>query len=488
LIPILLTLLACFQAKKSPYDVQTPTGGLFSFAFSPSGSKTSEFSLTGSEENNTQNSTPSFAIPSTHRFFTKGVSLSLSPSSTEGFSNWSIQPSLPTNLSLNPENGILTCACPSSMPYHKASYTITSTHSSGSNVSKNIELEILHPYQLLDGGSGVTTLNHFNGYPIEYQGKLFVFIKQGAIHVRVWDGVNFGSTAWISATPTNGLGTVSAEYPKAIVWNDKLYAMWPEGNLVKLFRYDGGVAWVEINNGANNYINQNNTQTISSEHIVPAIYSSRLIVCFLQNNNLIKTIIYDGVNFQEHSFSLTNLVGLAVQEYNNALYYAYSETGNKTYVAKAKPDFSGFDSVDPLSYTTNTTGQPRFMVADNRLYCAWQEFNGHFEIRLKVFNGSVWTSLDGHPGNSLINFNTLTSTYPTMVYHNGNIVMGFLEGSNLRAKVYRNGEWMSLGIAPDYNLRITDIASYPRITLVQNLPIFTWSENLKTHVRGFLDY
>ncbi|WP_168120423.1 S-layer homology domain-containing protein [Paenibacillus sp. HB172176] len=115
-------------------------------------------------------------------------------------------------------------------------------------------------------------------------------------------------------------------------------------------------------------------------------------------------------------------------------------------------------------------------VYDNALYAAWSEAG---QIRVKSFDGDTWTSVDG--GATGLNISGSVAGFPVMTVFGDDLIAAWSEvsGSNyqLRVKKYDGESWTTIdGGATGLNIVSSKSAVYPSLAVVGNALYAAWDE------------
>ena len=145
--------------------------------------------------------------------------------------------------------------------------------------------------------------------------------------------------------------------------------------------------------------------------------------------------------------------GPVMAVYNNELYVTWYESSNKgNQIRVKKYDGSNWTFVDGGGSTGLNMNPPavayipHLVVYKNELYIIWVEnTNGNYQIRVKKFNGSVWTSADGGGDDGLNANPSLHASNHASAVYNGNLYISWEETdwpkSQVRVKKYDGTTW-----------------------------------------------
>jgi len=213
---------------------------------------------------------------------------------------------------------------------------------------------------------------------------------KGEIHSKVYDN---GTDFWDPYTnfqalnySTNSSANYSANNPQLLYNNSSLYAIWSENNgtanQVRVKQFDNSSSWTFVDGNGSNGINK---------------------------------------------AAGKNAINPKFLTFNSEIYAAWSEgNGSASQIRVAKFDnSSSWTFVDGNSSTTGinrATGKnatnPAMAVLSTKLYLAWSETNAdnRTQIRVKSYDGSSWSFVDGNNATKGINKDyTQNASYPQLV-------------------------------------------------------------------------
>ncbi|MCY9592718.1 hypothetical protein PC41400_24280 [Paenibacillus chitinolyticus] len=230
--------------------------------------------------------------------------------------------------------------------------------------------------------------------------------------------VPFGINKAMAATNWQAIGnsltglnvevTHDASAPSLVQFNNEVYAAWSEGynqNTIHIKKYNG-TKWDYVDGGAG-------FQADASEAAmdpVMTVYNNELYITWRETSNKGNQI--------------------RVKKYNGSN-WTFVDGGGST----------GLNMNSPAAAYT-----PHLVVYKNDLYLIWVEnTNRYYQIRVKKFNGSAWTSADDG-GDFGLNANpSLNANSPASVVYNGNLYISWDESdwpkSRLRVKKYDGSTW-----------------------------------------------
>lgn len=177
--------------------------------------------------------------------------------------------------------------------------------------------------------------------------------------------------------------------------------------------------------------------------------------------------------------------------YNNELYMAWSERAdqdNKVTIQIKKYNGSSWEyvdggtsfSADPLATATN----PVMAVFQNELYVTWYESsNKGNQIRVKKYDGSSWSFVDGG-GSKGLNMNSPAIAYiPHLIVYNNNLFIVWVENTNgnyqIRVKKHNGSswEWVDGGSNDGLNASPSSVASNPESAIYNGNLYISWNES-----------
>ncbi|OAS19226.1 dockerin type I domain-containing protein [Paenibacillus oryzisoli] len=260
----------------------------------------------------------------------------------------------------------------------------------------------------------------------------------------------FNGTSWNRIDGDGDFGMnvnspTNARNPKLVVYNSALYVIWDETggdgtNKIRAKVYAGGSTWNLADGGTS--LNKDNTKAAQNQEV--AVYNGKLYVVWSENGSTVSQVRVKAYNGSSWSFVDGNAgTGLNVDVavgayipyiavYDNELYVAF---GEKNQIRVKKYDGMSWTLVDGgtqttgLNYNTSQNAYtPRLVAFDSNLYVAWQEGSTN-QVRVKQYDGTTWTSVDGNSTKGLnrVTTNSATSVFPSVV--NSSLYVTFLETS-----------------------------------------------------------
>jgi len=261
----------------------------------------------------------------------------------------------------------------------------------------------------------------------------------------------------------NNSTTRSANNPQLLDDNSSLYAIWSENNgianqiRVKLF--DNSTSWNLVDNIGDNTTGINNNPSKNAINPKLLNFNSRIYAAWSEDNgsasqihvaryddNSSWTIVDDNSNTGINKAPGKNATYPTMAVLSTKLYLAWSETNadNRTQIRVKSYDGSSWSSVDGdnatmginKDYTQNASYPQLVKVTDNssssKLYAVWLEENGNTQVRVAEFNGtSTWSFKDGDSFDGL-NLNTAKITgKPSATAYLNKLIVAWSETSSL---------------------------------------------------------
>jgi hypothetical protein len=255
----------------------------------------------------------------------------------------------------------------------------------------------------------------------------------------------------------------SANNPQLLNDNSSLYAIWSENNgtanqiRVKLF--DNSTSWNLVDNIDDNATGINNNPSKNAINPKLLNFNSRIYAAWSEDNgsasqihvaryddNSSWTIVDDNSNTGINKAPGKNATYPTMAVLSTKLYLAWSETNadNRTQIRVKSYDGSSWSSVDGdnatkginKDYTQNASYPQLVKVSDNssssKLYAVWLEENGNTQVRVAEFNGtSSWSFKDGNSFDGL-NLNTAKITgKPSAAAYLNKLIVAWSETNSL---------------------------------------------------------
>ena len=255
----------------------------------------------------------------------------------------------------------------------------------------------------------------------------------------------------------------SANNPQLLNDNSSLYAIWSENNgtanqiRVKLF--DNSTSWNLVDNIDDNATGINNNPSKNAINPKLLNFNSRIYAAWSEDNgsasqihvaryddNSSWTIVDDNSSTGINKAPGKNATYPTMAVLSTKLYLAWSETNadNRTQIRVKSYDGSSWSFVDGdnatkginKDYTQNASYPQLVKVTDNssssKLYAVWLEENGNTQVRVAEFNGtSTWSFKDGDSFDGL-NLNTAKITgKPSAAAYLNKLIVAWSETNSL---------------------------------------------------------
>jgi hypothetical protein len=408
------------------------------------------------------------------------------------------------------------------------------TVSNGSGtVSADVDNVSVGCWVLVDGGGSSTGVNQNSTYrtdnvslhAFDNNSKLYVswseISQYGSIsQIRV---KSYDNSTWstIDGDSNNGINLIksrNATNPSMSDNGTHLFAVWSEDNgagkgLIRTAVYDNTTRSWDFQNNNFQELNNNNSTTRSANNPQLLDDNSSLYAIWSENNgtaNQIRVKLFDNStswnlvdNIDDNATGINNnpsknAINPKLLNFNSGVYAAWSEdNGSASQIHVARyDDNSSWTIVDDNSSTginkapgKNAT-YPTMAVLSTKLYLAWSEANAdnRTQIRVKSYDGSSWSFVDGDNATKGINKDyTQNASYPQLVKVTDNsssskLYAVWLEGNgNAQVRVAEfNGTstWnFKDGDSFDgLNLNTAKITGKPSAAAYLNKLIVAWSE------------
>ena len=406
------------------------------------------------------------------------------------------------------------------------------TVSNGSGtVSADVDNVSVGCWVLVDGGGSSTGVNKNSTYradnvslhAFDNNSKLYVswseISQYGSIsQIRV---KSYDNSTWstIDGDSNNGINLIksrNATNPSMSDNGTHLFAVWSEDNgagkgLIRTAVYDNTtIAWDFQNNNfqaLNNSTSRsaNNPQLLNDNSSLYAIWSenngtaNQIRVKLFDNStswNLVDKIGDNTTGINKDTSK--NAINPKFLNFNSGIYAAWSEdngSASQIHVARYN-NSSSWTFVDDNSSTginkapgKNAT-YPTMAVLSTKLYLAWSEINAdnRTQIRVKSYNGSSWSFVDGDNATKGINKDyTQNASYPQLVKvtdnssssklyavwleENGNTQVRVAEFDGTSTWSFKDGDSFN-----GLNINTAKITGKPSAAAYLNKLIVAWSE------------
>ena len=255
----------------------------------------------------------------------------------------------------------------------------------------------------------------------------------------------------------------SANNPQLLNDNSSLYAIWSEdngtANQIRVKLFDNSTSWNLVDNIDDNATGINNNPNKNAINPKLLNFNSRVYAAWSEDNgsasqihvaryddNSSWTIVDDNSSTGINKAPGKNATYPTMAVLSTKLYLAWSEANadNRTQIRVKSYDGSSWSFVDGdnatkginKDYTQNASYPQLVKVTDNssssKLYAVWLEENGNTQVRVAEFNGtSTWSFKDGDSFDGL-NLNTAKITgKPSAVAHLYNLIVAWSETNSL---------------------------------------------------------
>ena len=258
---------------------------------------------------------------------------------------------------------------------------------------------------------------------------------------------NYDNSSWstIDADGNNGInlrGSRNATHPSLADNGTHLFAIWSEDNgagkgEIHSKVYDNGTDYWDTNSNfqALNYstsYSANNPQLLYNNSSLYAIWSEKNVnanqVRVKQFDNSSSWNLVDNTGTNTTGINknpLKNAINPKMHNFNSEIYAAWSEdNGSASQIRVAKFDnssswtFVDDNSSAGINRATGNATDPTMAVLSSKLYLAWSETNAdnRTQIRVKSYDGSSWSFVDGDNATKGINKDyTQNASYPQLV-------------------------------------------------------------------------
>ncbi|MCD1261193.1 hypothetical protein B5M42_020550 [Paenibacillus athensensis] len=269
----------------------------------------------------------------------------------------------------------------------------------------------------------------------------------------------FNGTSWglIDGNGADGLNTganTNAKNSRLIAYNNSLYVVWDEAggsgiNQMRVRKYGGGSSWTFADGGAG--LNYNTGKAAQNASV--AVYGSKLYLAWCESDGSatqIRVKAYDGTSWSFVDGNATTGMNIntaktagapSLEVYSGSLYLAWTEANDnfadqvrvKMYNGTSWTSVDGGDSVNGINYsTTKAASTVRIAEYDGNLYATWSEGNPYKQIRVKKYDGASWTSADSGGAQGLNKSATANAIFGFLAVFDDGLYNIFLEnnGSN----------------------------------------------------------
>ena len=386
---------------------------------------------------------------------------------------------------------------------------------------------------LVDGGGSSTGVNKNSTYSADNV-SLHAFDNNSKLYVSWSEISQYGSisqirvksydnSTWstIDGDSNNGINLIksrNAINPSMSDNGTHLFAVWSEDNgagkgLIRTAVYDNTTRSWDFQNNNFQELNNNNSTTRSANNPQLLDDNSSLYAIWSENNgtaNQIRVKLFDnstswnlvdkigdnttGINKDTSK----NAINPKLLNFNSGIYAAWSEdngTASQIRVARYNSSSSwifvdGNGSTGINKATDKNATDPSMAVLSTKLYLAWSETNAdnRTQIRVKSYDGSSWSFVDGDNSTKGINKDyTQNASYPQLVKvtdnssssklyavwleENGNTQVRVAEFDGTSSWSFKDGDSFD-----GLNLNTAKITGKPSAAAYLNKLIVAWSE------------
>ena len=385
----------------------------------------------------------------------------------------------------------------------------------------------------VDGGGSSTGVNQNTTYRADNV-SLHAFDNNSNLYVSWSEISQYGSisqirvksydnSTWstIDGDSNNGINLIksrNAINPSMSDNGTHLFAVWSEDNgagkgLIRTAVYDNTTRSWDFQNNNFQELNNNNSTTRSANNPQLLDDNSSLYAIWSENNgtaNQIRVKLFDnstswnlvdkigdnttGINKDTSK----NAINPKLLNFNSGIYAAWSEdngTASQIRVARYNSSSSwifvdGNGSTGINKATDKNATDPSMAVLSTKLYLAWSETNAdnRTQIRVKSYDGSSWSFVDGDNSTKGINKDyTQNASYPQLVKvtdnssssklyavwleENGNTQVRVAEFDGTSSWSFKDGDSFD-----GLNLNTAKITGKPSAAAYLNKLIVAWSE------------
>lgn len=327
-----------------------------------------------------------------------------------------------------------------------------------------------------NGTNGInvdTTKNAGNPKLIDFNGTLFAIWSESTGTTSQIRVKKYENGAWVTAdnnTPLNKDPAKDATYPVLAVFNNELYAAWQEASTYTQLRVAkfNGTSWSRIDGDGIKYNSNSNARRPQL-----IVYNSSLYVIWEETVSLggvvgsqVRIKKYDGgtswvepdgdsiLNYDDTDGATYPVAAV----YGSKLYVAWEENigvnGNSINQIRVKSfdgsawTFVDGDDIAGLNIdSTKNADEPFLQIYNGELYVAWHERSSKTQVRVKKYNGLAWTLVDGGTQTTGLNQNTGDDAYHVrLAVFDGNLYATWNEKHptyHIRVKTYDDTSWVS---------------------------------------------
>ncbi len=384
---------------------------------------------------------------------------------------------------------------------------------------------------LVDGGGSSTGVNKNSTYSADNV-SLHAFDNNSKLYVSWSEISQYGSisqirvksydnSTWstIDGDSNNGINLIksrNATNPSISDNGTHLFAVWSEDNgagkgLIRTAVFDNTTLSWDFQNNSFQALNNSTSRSANNPQLLDD--NSSLYAIWSENNgtaNQIRVKLFDNTTSWNlvdkigdnttgiNKDTSKNAINPKLLNFNSGIYAAWSEdngTASQIRVARYNNSSSwafvdGDGSTGINKATDKNATYPTMAVLSTKLYLAWSETNAdnRTQIRVKSYDGSSWSFVDGDNATKGINKDyTQNASYPQLVKvtdnssssklyavwleENGNTQVRVAEFNGTSSWIFKDGDSFD-----GLNLNTAKISGKPSVTAYLNKLIVAWSE------------
>ena len=384
---------------------------------------------------------------------------------------------------------------------------------------------------LVDGGGSSTGVNKNSTYSADNV-SLHAFDNNSKLYVSWSEISQYGSisqirvksydnSTWstIDGDSNNGINLIksrNATNPSISDNGTHLFAVWSEDNgagkgLIRTAVFDNTTLSWDFQNNSFQALNNSTSRSANNPQLLDD--NSSLYAIWSENNgtaNQIRVKLFDNTTSWNlvdkigdnttgiNKDTSKNAINPKLLNFNSGIYAAWSEdngTASQIRVARYNNSSSwafvdGDGSTGINKATDKNATYPTMAVLSTKLYLAWSETNAdnRTQIRVKSYDGSSWSFVDGDNATKGINKDyTQNASYPQLVKvtdnssssklyavwleENGNTQVRVAEFNGTSSWIFKDGDSFD-----GLNLNTAKITGKPSATAYLNQLIVAWSE------------
>ena len=384
---------------------------------------------------------------------------------------------------------------------------------------------------LVDGGGSSTGVNKNSTYSADNV-SLHAFDNNSKLYVSWSEISQYGSisqirvksydnSTWstIDGDSNNGINLIksrNATNPSISDNGTHLFAVWSEDNgagkgLIRTAVFDNTTLSWDFQNNSFQALNNSTSRSANNPQLLDD--NSSLYAIWSENNgtaNQIRVKLFDNTTSWNlvdkigdnttgiNKDTSKNAINPKLLNFNSGIYAAWSEdngTASQIRVARYNNSSSwafvdGDGSTGINKATDKNATYPTMAVLSTKLYLAWSETNAdnRTQIRVKSYDGSSWSFVDGDNATKGINKDyTQNASYPQLVKvtdnssssklyavwleENGNTQVRVAEFNGTSSWIFKDGDSFD-----GLNLNTAKITGKPSATAYLNKLMVAWSE------------